>query len=72
MCVCVCACAHVCVFGHHFFVNTYSIKQYKYHLFPHFCIYPFEFQHRFYGILQIVLGNTLIMGGLLTNSPWIP
>ena len=34
----------------HFFVNTYLIKLYKHPLSTHFCIYPFESPHLFYGI----------------------
>ena len=36
VCVCVCVRACVCVFGQHFFINAYFIKQYRHLLSKHF------------------------------------
>ena len=30
------------VFGQHFFIDIYLIKQYRHFLFTYFCIYPFN------------------------------
>ena len=46
MCVCVC----VCVFGQHFFVKIYLIKQYRHFLSTFFSVYPFMLSYRCYDI----------------------
>ena len=43
---------HAHVFGPHFFVNTYLIKQYRHPLSTHSCIYPFESPYRLYGMVN--------------------
>ena len=46
---------YIYIYRQYFFVNTYFIKQYRHPLSTHFCIYPFESPHRFYGIrLELV------------------
>ena len=46
--ICIYMC--VCVFGQHFFINTYLNKQHRHPLSRHFFIYPFKLPYRFYGI----------------------
>ena len=41
-------CVSVCVFGQHFLVNTYFIKQYRHPLCTHFRIYTFLGHHQGY------------------------
>ena len=66
MCVCACVCM-----WHHFFVNTYLIKQYRYPLSTHFCIYPFESPNRFHGIrweLIYKIGQK-VLGSFINQFP---
>ena len=59
---------HMCILKQYFFVNTYLIKQYRHPLSKHFCIYPFESPHRFYGIrLELVNKPPLINTKRYTN-----
>ena len=46
--VCVCVC--VSVFGQHFFINAYFIKQYRHVLSIYFCICPFQLLNCFYRV----------------------
>ena len=66
MCVCVFVC--VCVFRQHFFVNSYMIKQYRYPLSTHFCSYPFESPHRFYGLQQELINLPWLIGSLIFSA----
>ena len=61
VCVCVCACVCVCVFGQHFFIEKYLIKQYIHPLSTHVCIYPFESPHRFYDIRRHLVNKPPII-----------
>ena len=61
---CVCACMYIYVywlFGQHFFINAYFIKQYRHVLSTYFCIYPFELPHWFYGIRRELVDETPII-----------
>ena len=45
----------MCVFGQHFFVNTYVIEQYRHFLSTYFSFYPFKLPYRCYNIwLELV------------------
>ena len=59
---------YVYVFGKHLFVNTHFIKQYRYPLSTHFCIYPFESPHWFYVMRQKLVEETLIINGFYCKS----
>ena len=45
--------------GQPFFVNIYFIKHYRHPSLTHFCIYPFESPHWFYGIQRELVNETL-------------
>ena len=48
MCVCVCVCVcmhtyiHICIFGQHFFIDTYLIDYQRHFLSTYFFLNPFE------------------------------
>ena len=56
----ICVCVRVCMFGQHVFVNRYLIKRYRHLFSTHFCIHPFEWVNRFYGIRQELVYKSLI------------
>ena len=68
ICVCVCVCVYVfvcvcvcvCVFGQHFFINAYFIKQYRHVLSTYFCICPFRLQNWFYSMWRKLVNETPI------------
>ena len=53
-----------CVYGQHFFVNTYLIKQYRHPLSIHFYIYLLASHHRFYGIRRELVNIPPIIDSL--------
>ena len=51
---------YIYIYIYYYYYNIYLIKQYRHPLSTHFCIYPFESLHQFYGI-QWELVNKLFI-----------
>ena len=71
--------SYICVFGQHFFINTYFIEQYRHVLSTYFCICPFQLLNWFYCVQQELVDETpitncypsnIIRGVFLAKAMW--